>query len=334
MASSEHTVASGVTAVSLIDYIAFRLSDAFDMEAALRWANAPVVDENGEQIGINIEPHQWGFYFSGKDIITMAFKQGGEPKGYALAKKYNLRVTRLDIAHDVPIKGNAADDSDFPTDHDRIKQHFALRKKQPDINLHDGSPKRNNLGWGASYWSRSNSFQFAAYGKRFLKDNDFNHYNYFYRREIRLHGDKANDAFQFLIADSSEPVKRLNQLFQSVINEIFEPDFFQIEDTSPFQFNPLPAKEKNGSKEGWALTVVAPSFARHFKETGAKLWELVTAECEAIILADAAREEAKIKTTSERRVARISHLASEKSQKLRARQKKGEVLESEAESAN
>jgi hypothetical protein len=305
--------------VMTIDYISVRLNDHFDQTAALNYVNRKKVNEDGEVIGIEVEPHQWGFYFSGKDIITMAFRQGGEPTGVKLARRFGLRVTRLDISWDVPVSSSESGEKEFLEDHARIKKHFADLKKQPDVNLHDGTPKRNNLGWGASYWSRSNKFQFAIYGKRFLKVDSHNHYNYFIRREIRLSGDEANAAFDYLRGKGADDVEHLKSLYQAMVNQIFEPGFFDAGEAGTHQKTTTPAREKNGSKEAWARGTVAPSFIRHFYETGVRLWELLSDECEATIIANGEKEAAKIKLTSERRVERLAYLASEKVAKLQER---------------
>lgn len=315
-----------------LDGITLRLGGMLDLHGFLELATAPTYT-GGVQTGIALEPHQYHIGYYGKDITTVSFKKGGEIFGYRLAKAYNLRVTRLDIAHDVPSGSIEQTQALWATEHDRVKAHLALLPRQPSINTNDGVPKNNSLGFGSSYWSRNNSKQFAIYGKRFLKPGSANHYNYFLRFEERLHGDLADEVAKFLFQSDESDVGRLARVFQSVADELFVPGFFEFAQPSEFQFTQLPARDAQGGKEDWVENIVAPAIARYFKDTGKDLRVLLNDAVDRILGVADVQNAVKMKTTAEKKLARVQYRAAEKAEKALARAGlTGRVVELEVES--
>lgn len=318
-----------------VDYLTARLNDNFNLNDFTRWANVPIVDpETGEKLGLHLPPEYYKLYYTGRDITTVSFFKGGETLGLQLANMYRLKITRIDVAADIPVATARDVQPALDALHNAIKSYFDTHSYKPTVHKWEGSPKGNSLGDGYSYWSRNSDRQLSQYGKRFeagngvdengrddtlpthLEEETVPENRYYHRVEIRLKSDKAQALFDFVKDSYPDSTARLAEAFQGALDELFEPGLFDMGLPSEFQFPAAKTGREPGARKVWLLTQVAPAIDSHWRETGEDL--LPDLEGEVMALRELRDRNQKFR--AEKQVERLQFQAEEKADRVRQRQ--------------
>lgn len=284
-----------------VDTLSFKLNEQFDVKALENYCSKGIADENGVVTRTRVLPTQFGVYYTGKDIITASFWQGGEQEAMKIAKIYGLEVTRLDLTVDFPCEDKNEQLEVYRTWDGEIREILREKFNHPQIMTFEGqaNPMKGNIGYGTSFWSRASDKQLRIYAKE--SEDGFS-----LRAEWQLRHSLARAVFA-AIADSY-PSNALIQIgaFRQICRE-YGIEVFPLPSGNEVSLV-RPLVEKNtGNTEIWALTHIAPAFYRYQKSTGVDLAAMVMQEVERLGFKEATEAAEYQKTLYEKKTAKVQH---------------------------
>jgi hypothetical protein len=284
-----------------LDYVALKFSEAFTWQEFSQWVKTPLVDpDTGEKLGSTLGTHQYSLNFNGKDNVIGSFYKGGEIAAIELATNYDLFITRIDIALDIPVTSNAIMYNMIREYDSKIREKIGETKSTAKIITFEGGNKFEAGHKGHTYWSRGGDKQLRMYGKT-------DTVNPRVRLEWQLRGDLARQSFSAIKRDYPASLKMAFAAFQEVTSFYLGTDFFGLGKGDEIGLV-KPVKVVNDSDfDSWILGTVARACVRHFHEDGKKAWEMLTRECEAIIIQEGDEQQAREKSYHDKISDKVSH---------------------------
>ena len=253
-----------------IDYLSLRLTDDFDFQQFLLYAQQPDVDQKtGKVSGVKIPADTFRLSATG-GYHTVSLYRGSEAQGIILQKRYNLDVSRIDIAVDLEVVN--------PDEvYDSFEASVRLWRKagddrgiiMPDINYFESSPRKRNGAKGFKIGAASSDNQLRVYSKARI-DGKLRGV----RLEYQLRGDNARAVWAGI---KSEPynAKGIQYQFDACINRFHSGALpIVVSETAVLE---VPEKVgKKGNTRDWLTGQVLGAIVRFFEETGEDMTEVLS----------------------------------------------------------
>jgi hypothetical protein len=255
-----------------IDYLSVRLTPAFTGNDLMAYAMLPLVDtETGEKVGINLQHDQFKPIVvpGGREVAS--FYRGGELIGWELAKKYNLAVTRLDIAVDFPSTSKETSVQQIYALEDRLNAYFDSKEYEVKRQTWRGSREVENGAEGTVYFTRTSEKQLRVYHK--LPHTSRTDEGHSVRVEWQTRDKVAKALFAHLNQSKEKWELAILEAWQSLNMKHLGGDFFEIDENIELGVVELPKKEKHNTAgyEAWILSFIAPSLYKFRRDTGKNL---------------------------------------------------------------
>jgi len=283
-----------------IDFLTFKLTPGFDAGKVFAFAKTPIADpETGEVSRVMLREDQYNVYYNPGNNTTVSFYRGGEILGLNLAAEHKLKATRVDVAVDFDFASEKDLEKGIEYYDAIITDYLRGKNSQASKITFEGKKRENNTYKGFNYWARSGDKHLRLYGKQLNGA-------YFGRLEWQIRGPVAQQIVD-AIADSY-PADNLKvfSAFQEITAMYLSPDIFSFGDFEAIELKKPETGATISDIEGWAKSVVAKSFVRHFHTTKVKLWEVVNTECIAILMAEMNNEVSRETTYHEKKEARFN----------------------------
>jgi len=284
-----------------VDFLTFKLTEGFNARDMFELAKIPIVNtDDGEIVRLTLRDDQYSVNYPGGQHTTASFYRGGEFVGMMLLNEHDLQVTRIDLALDLEFnsyeeckKGLQYYDAIIT---DQMQSKGTTAKKI----TFEGRNNHGNQHQGYAYWARGGDKQLRLYAKEIAGA-------YFARMEWQIRGNYADQIAQALKADYPANQERIFSAFQEMTAMYLKPDIFGFGEVEGLNLVKPESNNSVANIQEWAINVVAKSFVRHFQSEKVKLWEIVSKECERIMLAQMNDQIAREQSYHDRKQSRYQH---------------------------
>jgi hypothetical protein len=310
-----------------VDYFTVRLHEEggkFDFHNFAKWLEQERVnEETGERLAPVLMPNQFRVKTMQDKTVVVSFYGGAEPVGIALAKKYDLPITRIDLALDKVFETPEDCEAEYNQIIGDLRTWVDEQGTKPTFFQFEGRQTNKNGEFGSVLFSRSSPKQLSVYAKRDLKAPGEPARKL--RYEWRLHSHVAKEIWPLVAARYPLNKSTLYDLHQNLTEKFIDQDFFNLGayNGKNLKLTKNPNPEDNFLN--WATYIVPKALFRHFKLTGVDLTLAIKDEFLRLVLADSEDTERRTKNKNQSSIAATYHQLRKKLTSI------SEVAESEEE---
>jgi len=270
-----------------IDYFTVRLpfdgSFTFDDFFNGLEEESQVDAETGEVSG-GLAAHQYATRTLAGGVPVIMFFAGGEEYGMKLARNFNLRVTRLDIAIDFNV--GSVQEQTAMVQQLAAEADTAITGRGWKVATSSWTNKGDAVNGhvGYSFWSRAGTKLLRVYGKQArIQRTEDTILQYVVRVEWELKQDLCRKVWD-LLAEPTQPVNRiLYDCFQTLVTDFLSPDVFGFGEHSERDLAKMPKIQTESSYEHWLLHTVARSIAGAFVDSGVDYCAMLAREVQRLL---------------------------------------------------
>lgn len=292
-----------------VDYFTVRLhpeGGLFDFSAFAKWLEQERVnEETGQLLPPVMLPNQFRVKTMQDKTVVVSFYSGAEPVGIALAKKYNLPVTRIDLAIDKTFDNPEDCEAAYQDHVGDLREWVDTQDTRPTFFNFEGRQTNKNGEYGVVLFSRSSPKQLSVYAKRDLKAPGEAAKKL--RYEWRLHSHVAKEIWPLVAQRYPLNKSVLYDLHQNITAKFIEPDFFNLGEYNAKELKLTKNPNPEDNFLNWALYIVPKALYRHFKLTGVDLRNQLNDEFTRLLLADTEDKERKVQTKNQSSIAATYH---------------------------
>lgn len=259
-----------------IDYFSVNLSDKLSEKRLRELIASEQIDATTGEISPPLLRHdQFRIVKVKGGPLVCSFYRGGEKFGLQLAKEFELKPTRVDIAVTVPFEDEKSRFEIFDHLHNKAKQWRDNLPYSVQYRYFDGQGKSEYGRYGFTLFSRQSGKHIRVYARDIeLRDRETRTgftTKLALRFEWELHGDIAREIYSLFSEFVKVSPKRLFNIHQTITAKWIGQDFWELGPFKPVTIELFSKQEGVDSYLYWLLFSVPRSMYRHFKATGQDL---------------------------------------------------------------